>query len=164
MDRQVNNTTRGRTRAIAAMCAFVAASAFLRAQAPPPGSGPIDFRGFVRVIDGDSFEVYINGHQTGIGLIGITVPMGNTACGKAAANYMRTLIGRTGVRLEEDLSLPFDARKRRMYYVKLPDGRSIAVEMARAGFARPTGQGIETSEIAAAHADAGASARGCVAR
>ncbi len=115
----------------------------------------------MRVIDGDTLEAYINGRQSGIGIIGIRVPMGNTPCGKAASNQLESAVSR-GLRLEEDLNIPYDARKRRMYYVKLPGGLSAAIEMARAGFALPTGQGIEAAAIAAAAAEAAASHRGCV--
>ena len=154
-------TSRITIRTAASLFAVLLATGSTRAQAPPPGSGSFDLEGFVRVIDGDTLEAYINGRQSGIGIIGIRVPMGNTPCGKAASNLLESAISR-GLRLEEDLNIPYDARKRRMYYVKLPNGRSAAVEMAFAGFALPTGQGIEAEEIAAAAADAAANHRGCV--
>jgi endonuclease YncB( thermonuclease family) len=135
----------------------------IRAQAPPPGSGPFDISGFVRVIDGDTFEVYIQGRQTGVGIIGITSPMGNTPCGRAATNFLRRLIGGGGIRLEEDPTFAFDVRKRRMYYTQLPDrASSAAVEMARAGLVKPDGRGVEAKAIAAAAAEAAAGGRGCV--
>ena len=55
------------------------------AQAPSRGAGPLNVSGPVRVIDGDTLEVYIDGRQTAIGVIGIKAPRGNTACGRKAA-------------------------------------------------------------------------------
>ena len=42
--------------------------------APPPGSGPVDLTGFVRVYDGDTFEALIDGKRARIGLAGINAP------------------------------------------------------------------------------------------
>src|SRR4029434_123368 len=100
------------------------------AQAPPPGSGSVHFTGFVRVIDGDTLEVYINGHQTGCGIIGIKAPMGNTTCGLAAASALWELMAESNITLEEDPEIAFDSRLRRMYYIVLADGSSAAVKMA----------------------------------
>src|SRR5918996_390791 len=87
----------------ACLCAAgLAAPAIGRAQAPLPGTGSFDIQGFVRVIDGDTFEVYINGRQSGIGIIGIRAPMGNTPCGRSATARLISYIGRGGIRLEED--------------------------------------------------------------
>jgi endonuclease YncB( thermonuclease family) len=140
------------------------AAAVARAQALPPGSGPVDLPRFVRVIDGDTFEVYIQGRQTGIGLIGIRAPMGNTPCGKAATGFLRALLNQRTLRVEEDQQIAFDARKRRMYYLRIDGQQSAAVEMARAGFATPDGTGIEAAEILAAARDAADAGRGCVTR
>jgi endonuclease YncB( thermonuclease family) len=126
----------------------------VRAQAPPPGSGPVHFEGFIRVIDGDTFEVYINGHQTGIGIIGIKAPMGNTSCGIEATNALWGVMSGGGITLEDDAELAYDSRKRRMYYVVLPDGASAAVKMAQTGLVLPTGQGRERDQITAASAAA----------
>src|SRR5690242_5796978 len=72
----------------------------LFAQAPQAGSGPIDYKGFVRVVEADSYEIWPNGHQTSIGLMGITVPQGNTQCGKQATAAAQALV-KDGIRLEE---------------------------------------------------------------
>ncbi|OFW17193.1 MAG: hypothetical protein A3F70_09800 [Acidobacteria bacterium RIFCSPLOWO2_12_FULL_67_14] len=130
------------------------AATSVKAQAPPPGSGPVHFSGFVRVIDGDTFEVYINGHQTGIGIIGIKAPMGNTACGMAATQALWELMVEGNITLEEDPAIAFDSRKRRMYYVVLSDGSSLAVNMAKTGFVLPTGEGREREDIVSAAASA----------
>src|SRR4051794_12007318 len=72
--------------------------------APPPGSGPVDLRGFLRVADGDTFEAYINGQQVLVGVAGIEAPQANTDCGKQAVAQLRTLL-RGGVHLDEDPQL-----------------------------------------------------------
>jgi endonuclease YncB( thermonuclease family) len=135
----------------------------IQAQAPPPGSGPIDFSGFVRVIDGDTVEMYIEGNRTGVGIVGIRTPMGNTPCGRQATGFLWSLIASGRVRLEEDpIEVPFDERKRRLYRLVLDDGRSAAVVLTESGYAFPTGRGLERADIAAAFGRARASQSGCV--
>ncbi len=138
------------------------ASGALLAQAPPRGSGDITFPGFVRAIEGDTFEAWIRGSRVGIGLIGVRAPMGNTACGRSAIALAQNLV-RGGVRLEEDLNITFDDRKRRMYYLKRPgDGALIALALVSAGVARADGTGREAAALLAAQADASANRRGCL--
>ena len=128
----------------------------VRAQAPPRGAGPLNVSGPVRVIDGDTLEVYVDGRQTAIGIIGIKAPRGNTTCGRKAAQLLQSLIDRVApgpeagavVRFEEDLAHTFDERKRRMYYLTLPDGVSPALELVRAGLADPDGEGDERAALA----------------
>ncbi|MGH2351160.1 MAG: thermonuclease family protein, partial [Chloroflexota bacterium] len=100
--------------------------------APPAGSGDIEVDGFVRVIDGDTIETYINGQRTGIGLIGVDASQGNTPCGRQATAQLWGLVG-GGVRLEEDPSITFDTFQRRMYHVATRDGRALADEQIKAG-------------------------------
>ncbi len=137
----------------------LAAAAFC--QAPPPGSGDQTITGFVRVIDGDTLDVWIGGHETAVGLIGFDAPSANTPCGKQAANALRALV-RSGLRLEEDLSLTFDERKRRMYYPITPAGLDIALEMVSTGFARAVPQGRAAAALASAEAEARRLAKGCL--
>src|SRR5450631_1518845 len=66
---------------LALICAAVAArpaSAQLTAQ-----EGTI-FKGFARVIEGDTLDVQLNGIEVGVGLVGVKVPQANTVCGKLA--------------------------------------------------------------------------------
>lgn len=137
-----------------ATAVLLASVTSISAQAPPAGSGSFLLKGYVRVIDGDTFEFYIHGHQTGIGLIGIKAPQGNTPCGSEATHALQKLIARGNITIEEDPVIVFDARKRRMYYVVLPDGSSAAVGMAATGLVRPNGEGREKQQIAAAAAAA----------
>ena len=64
----------------------------IAAQAPPKGSGTIEITGPMRVIDGDTFEVYIDGRQTAIGIIGIKALRANTPCGRRAAQFTADLV------------------------------------------------------------------------
>ena len=45
----------------------------------------------MRVIDGDTLEVYIDGRQIAIGIIGIKAPRVNSRCGRKAAELMNEL-------------------------------------------------------------------------
>jgi len=129
--------------------------------AAPPGSGPVDIEGFVRVVDGDTLDAWINGQRVAVGLVGLTAPQGNTDCGRQATNMLRGLV-RGGLRLEEDPQLTFDNRTRRMYHVRTRDGVPVARELARAGVAHADGRGSDRGAVAAALADAQANNRGCL--
>jgi endonuclease YncB( thermonuclease family) len=129
----------------------------VEAQAPPRGSGTHEITGPVRVIDGDTLEVYINGRQAGIGIVGIKAPRGNTPCGRRAAEFMHRLVNlfdgrdaRIRLRFEEDDERVFDARKRRMYHLKLPGDISVATELVLAGLADPDGTGSGRTELSIA--------------
>jgi endonuclease YncB( thermonuclease family) len=143
---------------VAALAAILLVSApVVRAQAPPKGSGTIEVTGPVRVIDGDTFEVYIDGRQMAIGIIGIKVFRVNSLCGKRAAQLTETLVNATDehqaplrLRFEEDESQTFDVRKRRMYYLKLPGDKSVALALVSAGLALPDGTGKEAIELSLA--------------
>lgn len=115
----------------------------------------------VRVIVGDTVEVWRRGGRVGIGLIGIDAPQGNTACGIEAAAKLQRLVG-DGARFVRDRSIRFDERFRRMLYAYKPDGRSIAVKMVRSGFAYATGEGDERDRLRKAQARARRDGRGCL--
>ncbi len=128
--------------------------------APAPGTGGFTSDGFVRAIDGDTFELYIGSHQIGVGVIGIDAPEGNTFCGQMATDYLQGLVW-GGLRFEEDPDISFDSSNRRMYYAFMPDGRSIAEEMVAAGMAQPSGEGLETANLVALATAAQESHAGC---
>jgi endonuclease YncB( thermonuclease family) len=146
--------------------AMLAAAAGTIAQAPPPGSGTVRITGPVRVIEGDTLEVNIEGRRVGVGVIGIVAPAGNTGCGRQAIQFAYSLLD-AGVELEEDPGVPaFDRAKRRMYRVRLlPSRTPLALALASAGFANadPNAQeAIDRAEVEAAVAEARANARGCI--
>jgi endonuclease YncB( thermonuclease family) len=140
---------------------LIASVSALRAQAPLRGSGTLEITGPVRIIDGDTLEVYLNGRQTAIGILGIKARRANTSCGQRAARFTQSLLNPVNksdapvtLRFEEDLEHTFDARKRRMYYLKLPGGVSAAVALVRAGLADPDGTGEERLDLSLAAASA----------
>jgi endonuclease YncB( thermonuclease family) len=139
----------------------MASGVALGAQAPPRGSGSQQIQGPIRIIDGDTLEVFINGRQTAVGLIGIQAPWGNTPCGQTALIFLRSLIRSNLVTLEEDLDITFDARNRRMYYLKLPGNVSATLQLALAGLVRYTGEGKEAGVLLTAILDAITNNRGC---
>ncbi len=129
--------------------------------APPAGSGPVDIAGFVRGIDGDTMETWIDGSRVGIGLIGINVPEGNTTCGVQATSMLQNMLY-AGAHLEEDSQIVFDERLRRMYYGYTIEGQSLAHAMVAAGMARASGEGKDAAELLALEDEARLAGDGCV--
>lgn len=92
----------------------------------------------VRVIDGDTFE--IDGGQR-VRMIGIDTPEsvkpGHPVerYGKEASEYTRKLLEDQQVRLVFDVEL-YDAYKRLLAYVYLPDGTFVNEKLLRDGYAR----------------------------
>ena len=152
-----------------AMGAVVATALWIQvhAQAPLRGTGSHSIDGPVRVIEGDTLEVRIEGRRVGVLVAGITAPHANTPCGQQAAAALQALV-ESGVVLHEDLGLPtFDQRLLRIYRVFDPAGRLVAEELARAGLVLPAemvGSAVDRAVIAAAAAEAAASRRGCATR
>ncbi|MGH2492145.1 MAG: PQQ-dependent sugar dehydrogenase, partial [Candidatus Limnocylindria bacterium] len=66
-----------------------------------------------------------------------------------------------GLRLEEDPTITFDSRLRRMFRAVALDGRDIGEAMARSGVVRGDGRGQRAAGVRAAEADARGAARGC---
>ena len=115
--------------------------------APPLGSGPVTINGYVRVVDATSYEIYINGQQVGVKLVGIDAPAGNTPCGKLAAQAVRNLLKAVGpVKFDEDFAAAFDDRKLRRYDVSKA-GQSIAAALVTAGVAQPNGEGKDAGTL-----------------
>ncbi|MGE3272234.1 MAG: PQQ-dependent sugar dehydrogenase [Chloroflexota bacterium] len=129
--------------------------------APAPRPEPFQPRGFVRVVDGDTFEVNIDGKRVNAGILGITAASFGTPCGDAARAHLQSLIGR-GVILKDDPPNLFDARKRRLYMVSTADNRSVAIDMVAAGLARASSSGPESAALAAAEAKARQEGAGCI--
>jgi glucose/arabinose dehydrogenase len=129
--------------------------------APPAGSGSLDIDGYVRVIDGDTIEVSVNGTRMGVGILGLAAPPVNTPCGRQAADALQALLA-GGARLEEEPGQFLDKRGRRLYRVRTRDGRSVGQELAQRGLARAGEIGQERAAFAAAAATARASQVGCL--
>ncbi len=129
--------------------------------APLAGAGPVDYKGPVRVIEGDTLEIYPNGTQIGIGLIGIQAAPGNTPCGKQAI-WLQQQLSKGGLYLAEDPSITFDSRTRRMYYAVTRDNRKVALELVQAGVAHSLGQGRDKDELTQAENAATVNHVGCL--
>jgi micrococcal nuclease len=108
----------------------------------------------VKVVDGDTIRIEINGQEEAVRLIGIDTPESKinkkakkdsvktnhdvetiTAMGKEAAKYVRTL-----VRKGDSVSIEFDVQKRDKYnrllvYAYLSDGKMLNEEIIKAGYA-----------------------------
>ncbi|MGH3116802.1 MAG: PQQ-dependent sugar dehydrogenase, partial [Gaiellales bacterium] len=123
----------------------------------------IDFKGFVRVIDGDTIEVRLNGRRAGIAIAGIDAPQGNTACGRTATQLLQGLVA-GGVKLEDDPdpTLRVDGRKRLVFHVLTLNGGRIDQELVSAGAARSDGSGSDRSGLASLESAAKAARKGCL--
>lgn len=108
----------------------------------------------VRVVDGDTLKIEMNGHEEAVRLIGIDTPESKankkarkdavktnhdveaiTAMGKEAAKYVKTL-----VRKGDMVGIEFDVQKRDKYnrllvYAYLSDGKMLNEEIIKAGYA-----------------------------
>jgi len=108
----------------------------------------------VKVVDGDTLRIEINGHEEAVRLIGIDTPESKinkkakkdsvrsnldvetiTSMGKEAARYVRTL-----VRRGDTVGIEFDVQKRDKYnrllvYAYLSDGKMLNEEIIKAGYA-----------------------------
>ncbi len=128
--------------------------------APAAGTGNRTVRGFVRVIDGESIDVYVNGLRSAIRLAGIEAPPLRTACGQLAARGLQLLLA-GGVDLEDDPLEAFDQRRRRAYHFRKL-GNIVALDLLRAGLVRTVGVGRYRTEFRAAEQHARTFRRGCV--
>lgn len=117
---------------------------------------------FVRVIDGDSVEFWRNETRWGVGLVGVTTPMGNTPCGQSATGRMWELTG-GGVRFVAEAGTDLDARGRRMYHAYAADGTSIAMTLVAEGWVRASREKSSVrNELVQAEAEARRENRGCL--
>jgi len=94
-----------------------------------------------RFVDGDTFEIDMNGHDEKVRLLGVDTPethKPNTPVqcyGPAAAAYTKQLIGSQHLRLQSDpLSTDRDRYNRLLRYAYLPDGRLINEELIKNGY------------------------------
>lgn len=95
----------------------------------------------VKIEDGDTVTVDMNGSQERVRFIGVDTPETQDprkpiqCFGHAATNFTRDLIGNNDVRLEADpLSANRDRYNRLLRYVYLPDGRLVQAEIIKQGY------------------------------
>ncbi len=103
---------------------------------PPPGTYKV-----VRVEDGDTIVVDMNGHNETIRFIGVDTPETQdprkpVQCfGRASADFTKQAIGSQPVRLEADpLSSNRDRYDRLLRYIYLQDGRLVQAEIIKQGY------------------------------
>jgi micrococcal nuclease len=108
----------------------------------------------VKVVDGDTLKIEVNGNEEAVRLIGIDTPESKinkkakkdavkthhdietiTAMGREAARYVRTL-----VRKGDTVGIEYDVQKRDKYkrllvYAYLSDGKMLNEEIIKAGYA-----------------------------
>ena len=115
---------------------------------PPPAPLPIDARelpyeltgAVVKVVDGDTIDVELNGRTVRVHYIGVTTPetmhppTGQEPCGPEAAEANRTLVEGQTVRLELDVQQR-DRDQRLLAYVYVGD-MMINAELVRQGYAQ----------------------------
>lgn len=96
----------------------------------------------IRVDDGDTITVDMNGKEERVRYVGIDTPETQdprkpVQCfGKVATDYNMQLLGTSPVRLESDpLSSNRDRYNRLLRYIYLPDGRLAQAEILKNGFA-----------------------------
>ena len=101
-------------------------------------SGPYDV---VRVVDGDTAILNINGEEKRCRFIGIDTPESvhpdaqrNTEEGKAASDYTKELLSGQQMYLEYDLA-PLDQYGRELVYLYLKDGQMIQEILLKNGLA-----------------------------
>ncbi|HYK96998.1 MAG TPA: LamG-like jellyroll fold domain-containing protein [Candidatus Acidoferrales bacterium] len=105
-------------------------------------------------------DVYINGHEVAIGLLGVSAPFYNTVCGIQATAALQKLV-KGGIHLDDDTTVQFDSRLRRMYRGVALDGTDIAESLARDGVAIGDGHGQKANNVFRAELEARAAGRGC---
>ncbi len=95
----------------------------------------------VRIEDGDTITVDMNGKEERIRFIGVDTPetqdpRKSVQCfGKAASEFTKQLIGDNSVRLESDpLSSNRDRYDRLLRYIYLPDGHLVQAEIIKQGY------------------------------
>ena len=158
-------TRRAQFRVLGIVVTTLAAVVLPTAQAPDRIHGQLTVQGPVRVIEGDTLEVSINGMRVGVRIPGIKVPRGNTPCGREASAAMRELLS-SGAILGDEIRLsPRDNRGLSLFRVTTPDGRPVAAELVAAGLAiaDPANENAaDFPEILAAQSNAQNAQRGCV--
>ena len=121
------------------------------------------FKDFVRVIDGDTVEIFYGTRRHGIGFTGIDVDQGNTPCGQAATGRLWELTSGGAVRFEGDGAKQRDERDREMYSPYAADGTSIELALVRDGLARASKrQSPLKNDLQEAERQARKDGRGCL--
>src|SRR5688572_17448535 len=103
-------------------------------QVPGPADQAFVHNGFVRVIDGDTVEIWKDDRRWGIGLIGIEAPQANTACGMSATARMWELTAQ-GAKFHAEADYP-NEKYRLMYKADTLEDVSIEAALVAEGLAK----------------------------
>jgi endonuclease YncB( thermonuclease family) len=116
----------------------------------------------MRVIDGSTLDVSIDGVRTAVGYLGIDTPPLNAACGPEARNRNQLLVGGQ-VLLQEEPNYAFDTLGRRLFYVFTADGTSVEDELIREGLGVAARvDGFRGEEMLMLEDETAALSRGCL--
>jgi micrococcal nuclease len=129
---------RYRTMARAMALIGIITATLLWASPVPPRSltGPV-----VKVVDGDTIDVDLDGQRVRVRYIGVNTPetkhptKGREPCGGEASAANRTLVDGRTVRLELDVQ-PWDRYQRLLAYVYVGE-LMVNAELVRQGYAQP---------------------------
>ncbi|MDQ3700090.1 MAG: hypothetical protein M3442_04110, partial [Chloroflexota bacterium] len=151
-------TAQATATAAASATAQATATAAASATAVPPRVAAT----VVRVPDGSTLDVRIEGVRVAVAYLGAKAPSMNTLCGAEAHARNRDLAG-TAVFLEADARYELDDRGFRLFYAYRPDGLFIDGTLVQEGLARAVRlDGRHGALLAALEAEAQAAKRGCL--
>ena len=105
-------------RWVALLTGFLLGFVVAQANFPKP-EGQLVKATVIRVIDGDTFEVHIQGSPVRVRVIGYDSPERDAPFGDTATKFLKALIEGREVLLESDVQ-PVDRYGRRLYHVWLP--------------------------------------------
>jgi endonuclease YncB( thermonuclease family) len=90
----------------------------------------------IRIVDGDTIEVFLRGNSETVRYVGIDTPERGQPGYRAAKEANRALVGGKTVRLQQDTT-DRDAFGRLLRYVFLEDGTLVNAKLVQAGMAQP---------------------------
>ena len=112
------------------LCILIALSLFscsTKKRRPQHGEGNV-----VKILDGDTYDVMVNGIQTRIRMYGIDAPEKGMDFYKVSKDYLASLCQGNEIRIEKTDTDRYGRTIARSY---LPDGRELGAEMIKAGLA-----------------------------
>lgn len=107
---------------------------FLNSAAPLPSEQKLVK--VLRVIDGDTLELNLNGVKTTVRIIGINAPEKNECLYSEAVSFVGKLAGQDVYVVADDSQPDKDKYGRKLLYIKTKDNKDFGNELLKAGFAR----------------------------
>lgn len=90
----------------------------------------------LRVIDGDTFELDLNGSKTTVRIIGINAPEKNECLYSEAVSFAEKLAGQDVYIFTDESQPSKDKYNRTLLYIKTKDNKDFGSELLKAGLAR----------------------------